>query len=57
MKSFERYETDDGEEYFVEVGTGVSVWNLPSDGKVVEQNSFGANGIEGANPIVEMVNR
>eukprot|EP00946_MAST-07B_sp_MAST-7B-sp1_P004566 g4566.t1 len=34
-RSFERYETDDGEEFFVEVGTGESVWDLPSDGKVV----------------------
>ena len=35
MRSFERYETEDGEEFFVEVGTGESVWDLPADGKVV----------------------
>ena len=34
-RSFERYETDDGEEFFVEVGTEESVWDLPSDGKLV----------------------
>ena len=33
-RSFERYHTDDGEEFFVEVGTDESVWDLPSDGKV-----------------------
>ena len=35
VRSFERYETEDGEEFFVEVGTGESVWDLPEDGKVV----------------------
>merc|ERR1711988_861953 len=35
-RSFERYETDDGEQFFVEVGTEESVWDLPSDGKVVK---------------------
>ena len=37
VRSFERYETDDGDEFFVEVGTEESVWDLPEDGKVVEQ--------------------
>ena len=32
---FERYETEDGEEFFVEVGKDESVWDLPSDGEVV----------------------
>ena len=35
-RSFERYYTDDGEQFFVEVGTEESVWDLPADGKVVE---------------------
>ena len=35
-RSFERHHTDDGEQFFVEVGTDESVWDLPSDGKVVE---------------------
>ena len=34
-RSFERYYTDDGEQFFVEVGTEESVWDLPADGKVV----------------------
>ena len=34
-RSFERYHTDDGEQFFVEVGTDESVWDLPSDGRVV----------------------
>ena len=34
-RSFERYHTDDGEQFFLEVGTDESVWDLPSDGKVV----------------------
>ena len=34
-RSFERYHTDDGEQFFVEVGTEESVWDLPADGKVV----------------------
>ena len=32
---FERYETEDGEEFFLEVGKDESVWDLPSDGEVV----------------------
>ena len=32
---FTRYETGDGEEYFVEVGTETAVWELPPGGKVV----------------------
>ena len=35
VRSFERYETEDGEEFFVELGTEESVWDLPEDGKVV----------------------
>ena len=35
MRSFERYETEDGDEFFVEIGTEESVWDLPEDGKVV----------------------
>ena len=34
-RSFERYETEDGDEFFVELGTEESVWDLPEDGKVV----------------------
>ena len=34
-RSFERYHTDDGEQFFVEVGTDESVCDLPSDGRVV----------------------
>ena len=34
-RSFERYHTDDGEQFFVEVGTEESVWDLPTDGRVV----------------------
>jgi hypothetical protein len=32
---FVRYETEDGEEFFLEVGKDESVWDLPSDGEVV----------------------
>lgn len=35
-RSFERYETEDGEAFFVEVGTEESVWDLPADGEVVQ---------------------
>ena len=34
-RKFERYETEDGEEFFVQVGTEESVWYLPEDGEVV----------------------
>ena len=34
-RSFQRYETEDGEEFFLEVGKEESVWDLPSDGEVV----------------------
>ena len=33
-RSFERYETEDGEEYFLEIGKEEGVWKLPSDGEV-----------------------
>ena len=32
-RKFERYETEDGETYFVEEGTEESVWDLPEDGE------------------------
>ena len=34
-RKFERYETEDGEEFFVEVGTEESVWDLPAGGEVI----------------------
>ena len=34
-RKFERHETEDGDEFFVEVGSEESVWDLPEDGKVV----------------------
>ena len=35
-RKFERYETEDGEVFFVDVDTEESVWDLPSDGEEVE---------------------
>ena len=32
-RKFERYETEDGEVFFVDVDTEESVWDLPSDGE------------------------
>ena len=32
-RKFERYETEDGEVFFVEEGTEESVWDLPEDGE------------------------
>ena len=32
-RTFERYETEDGEVFFVEEGTEESVWDLPEDGE------------------------
>ena len=34
-RRFQRYETEDGEEYFCEVGKEESVWRLPLDGELV----------------------
>ena len=34
-RKFERYETEDGEEFFVQVGTQESVWDLPAGGEVI----------------------
>ena len=34
-RRFMRYETDEGESYYVEVGTQNSTWDLPPDGEVV----------------------
>ena len=35
-RRFERYTTEDGEIFFVDVDTEESVWDLPSDGEEVE---------------------
>ena len=35
-RKFKRYETEDGEFFFVDVDTEESVWDLPSDGEEVE---------------------
>ena len=35
-RPFTRHEADDGSEFFVEVATDESVWDLPEDGEVVE---------------------
>ena len=32
-RTFERYETEDGDVFFVEEGTEESVWDLPEDGE------------------------
>ena len=34
-RKFMRYETDQGQSYYVEVGSQVSTWELPPDGEVV----------------------
>ena len=34
-RKFERYETEDGEVFFVDVDTEESVWDLPSDGEEI----------------------
>ena len=35
-RRFERYTTEDGEIFFVDVDTEESVWDLPSDGEEVD---------------------
>ena len=49
-RKFERYETEDGEEFFVQVGTEESVWDLPEDGEVMNllnhMGDVGRNGMK-----------
>eukprot|EP00946_MAST-07B_sp_MAST-7B-sp1_P002593 g2593.t1 len=40
MRRFKRYETEEGEIFFVEEGTEESVWDLPEDGEEVEQGDL-----------------
>ena len=35
-RKFKQYETADGQAYFVDVATQVSVWHLPEDGELVK---------------------